>query len=158
MQFPYTIISLICSHCILGHKSSFKPAQFHNSFTVHSFSNFFVPLRKSFIPFCKFIAREFFLFHLEHFLFAHIFCSIWKHFCSQTSSVPFETFFAPGSTSPRRTRATTTKLLLGPLRVARGQKMNNVESKENLLILFYKRFRFVQIYVNGLIEARSKVL
>ena len=74
---------------------------------LHSFSNFF-------------------LFHYK------LFCSFLQVFCSRTFFVPFGTFFvwepffpfgtffAHDSSPPRTT--TTTKLLLGPLSIACGQK------------------------------------
>ena len=55
--------------------------------------------------------------------FCNIFCYFCNIFCLQTFFVTFVTFFELVST-PTRTRTTTrtTKLLLGPLSVARGQK------------------------------------
>ena len=45
-----------------------------------------------------------------------------KLFSLQTFFIPFVNFFAHDSTLPRR-RRTTTKLLLGTLSIARGQKV-----------------------------------
>ena len=57
----------------------------------------------------------------------HIFCSIWNKFCSRTFLVPFVPIFTYVST-PTATTTRTTKLLLGPLSRARGQKYIHASS------------------------------
>ena len=85
---------------------------YSSKIVLHSFSNFFLFHYEDFFFAINFVP-------FWNFLFAHISCSIRNIFCSQTFFVPFGTFFAQDSTPPI---TTTTKLLLGPLSIARGQK------------------------------------
>ena len=95
----------LCSHSSLYTSSKKVLHSFSNIFCstaniIYSYLQIFCS-RTFFVPFATFFVRE-------HFFF------------------PFGTFFAHDSTPPR----TTTKLLLGPLRIARGQN--------NLYMLFWR--------------------
>ena len=60
-------------------------------------------------------------------MFANIFCFLWNVLCSRTFFVPFVPFFTHVSKPITPTTiTTTTKLLLGPLSRARGQKLENI--------------------------------
>ena len=115
--------------------------------------------------FLFFILFSRFLFNLKQFSSAkmfcshcNIFCSIWNMFAnifcsfcnifyslciksySRTFFATFVTFFELDSTL-RRTRITTTKLLLGSLRIARGKKILLQRQKKTILyIKFFNLF------------------
>ena len=57
----------------------------------------------------------------------HIFCSLAHFLFPCTLFVPFGTFFTHVSTPTTTRITTTTKLLLGPLSVARGQKTEKID-------------------------------
>ena len=66
------------------------------------------------------------IFQKEQILFANLFCSIWK-------------FFELDST-PRRRRRTKTKLVLGPLSIARFQKISICSRQRSKLPQNWKQF------------------
>ena len=80
-------------------------------------------------------------------------CSIWNNFYSRKFLVRFGRFFARKT----RTTATTTKLLLGPLSGARGQKIIKPIVARILLLMINNKY-FVQFLVKQSLKIGDKFM
>ena len=115
----------------------------------------------SFCYFCHVFCFTNFFCYISHifYCFCHVFCStnIFCYFCNVfcllTFFVTYVTFFTHVSTP--RTTTRTTKLLLGPLSVARGQK-TEISMNFNMIRNFRVKFQWLSALAKFLTASKAQ--